>query len=181
MLKILSLSFRIFFCLVNAFSDQSLLLLDRLTLFAMSREPSIQTEDDFVWRANDVEKSLLHNEMNGPQESDETSCWTRLKRCAVYLATSICFGALLSLAIYAQSQSRAEYGTSSSQDQNWSRIFHVIAREFVMLKYSVQSKIQGYEKLYQARIQKSDSMERLIVPLRTKGRHHPRWMLSGIK
>ena len=89
----------------------------------MSREPSIQTEDDLVWRANDVEKSLLHNEMNGPQESDEISRWSRLRRWAVYLVTSICFGALLSLAIYARSQSRVEYGTSSSQDKNWSMIF----------------------------------------------------------
>ena len=137
MLKILSLSFRTIFCLVNASSDQSLSLLYRLTLCAMSREPSLQTEDDLVWRADDVEKSLLHNELNGQEESDEISCWTPLKKYAVYLVASICFGALLSLAIYAHSQSRVEYGISSSQDRNWSMTFHFIARESVMLKYSV--------------------------------------------
>lgn len=91
----------------------------------MSREPSMQSEDDLVWNANDVEKSLLDNKMHGPQKDDNSSRWTRLKGGAVYLIVSFCFGALLSLAIIPQDQSRPECGNLPSQKNHWSTLFLV--------------------------------------------------------
>ena len=91
----------------------------------MSREPSIQSEDDLAWNANDVEKSLLHDEVNEPQKADEISRWSRLKGCAVHLVMSFCFGALVSLAIVSLGQSRAKRASFLSQDNQWSITFHV--------------------------------------------------------
>ena len=83
----------------------------------MSREPSIQSEDDLVWNAKDVEKSL-RNETHRPYQDDDVSRWTWFKGCAVYSLLSFCLGALLALAIIPREQSRAEHGS------HWSIAFH---------------------------------------------------------
>ena len=91
----------------------------------MSHQPSIQSEDDLGWNVDDVEKSLLHEEMNDSHMGNNTSHWTRLKGCAFYLALSFCFGALTCLAVVPLGQSGGECGTSPSQDNQWSMNFHV--------------------------------------------------------
>ena len=90
----------------------------------MSCKPLVQSEDDFVGIADDVEKSLLHNEMNGRPKEVDMSRWTQLKGCAIYLVMTFCFGALLVLAIVPLGQSRAECGSCPSQDDQRSIIFH---------------------------------------------------------
>ena len=105
---------------MDALTHSIVLPIESPAFSTMSREPSIQSEDDPIWNAKDVEKSLLHNEKHRPHQDDDVSRWTWSKGCAIYSILSFCFGVLLALAIIPREQSRAEFAG------DWSIAFYTL-------------------------------------------------------
>ena len=96
----------------------------------MSRESSIHTEDDIVWNPNDVEKSLLRNELTGPRKENAIPFRALLKGCAVYLVISFCVGALLSLALVSLGQNEVLGASFQSQGNQWSKTLCICCAKF---------------------------------------------------
>lgn len=116
----------------------------------MSPEPLILSEEDIIWSADDVEKSLLHNEINDAQKTEINSRGIHVGTFCFYLVLSFTFGVLISFIILFLSQVRPECGCAS-QDSQWGRIPMVIERDSVILNSLSSPKFRaprGHSRLF---------------------------------
>ncbi|KAK6595621.1 hypothetical protein H4I96_09940 [Botrytis cinerea] len=84
----------------------------------MSERRSTQSEDEPAWNPKDVEESLLHEEINGPEKGAKNFHHSYLGCNAAYLIISFFLGALLTFIILSLALSRKRFD-SKSNDIQW--------------------------------------------------------------
>ena len=85
----------------------------------MSERHSIRSEDEPAWNPKDVEESLLHEEINGPEKGAKNFHHSYLEYNAAYLIISFFLGALFTFIILSLALSRKRFD-SKSDDIQWS-------------------------------------------------------------
>ncbi|EMR83317.1 hypothetical protein BcDW1_8042 [Botrytis cinerea BcDW1] len=85
----------------------------------MSERHSIRSEDEPAWNPKDVEESLLHEEINGPERGAKNFHHSYLEYNAAYLIISFFLGALFTFIILSLALSRKRFD-SKSDDIQWS-------------------------------------------------------------
>ncbi|KAK6597284.1 hypothetical protein H4I95_09555 [Botrytis cinerea] len=84
----------------------------------MSERHSIRSEDEPAWSPKDVEESLLHEEINGPERGAKNFHHSYLEYNAAYLIISFFLGALFTFIILSLALSRKRFD-SKSDDIQW--------------------------------------------------------------
>ncbi|CCD47972.1 hypothetical protein BofuT4_P112820.1 [Botrytis cinerea T4] len=84
----------------------------------MSERRSIQSEDEPAWNPKDVEESLLHEEINGPEKGAKNFHHSYLGCNAAYLIISFFLGALFTFIVLSLALSRKRFD-SKSNDIQW--------------------------------------------------------------